>query len=158
MSERIAVYAKSRERAITRASETGILSYFRQILAQIYANFACFPLTYTSDHPISLSPIRGSDLFYDSLPSTAPYSEDYDRYVHHSQHVRPPEPMRHTSASYSPSAETTSRGRPSTSDIAMREYFASRVAQQEQFELENFSLHSQDDVSMSQYQQISHIM
>ncbi len=118
----------------------------------------CILVTLSLDHPISLSPIRGSDLFYDSLPSTAPYHEEYGSYMHNSQHVRAPEPMRHTSASYSPSAETTSRGRPSTSDIAMREYFASRVAQQEQFELENFSLHSQDDVSMSQYQQISHIM
>lgn len=110
------------------------------------------------DHPINLSPIRGSDLFYDSLPPTASLTDDFERYAHHSQHVRAPDAMRNGSASYLSSAESTSRGRPSTSDIAMREYFASRVAQQEQFELENFSLHSQDDVSMAQYQQVSRII
>lgn len=95
-----------------------------------------------ADHPINLSPILGADLFFDSLPSTASVQEDYERFLRHSQRL----PV-HSSA-HSSSSVATPRGRPSTSDIALQEYFASRVSQQEQFELENFSLHSQDDVSL----------
>lgn len=139
MSERIALYAKSRERAITRASEIGntFYLYFLCVTDIINPNI----LLLCSDHPISLSPILGADLFSDSVPSTASYKDDYERYLHYSHHLRPlqPEPPRFN-------ADTPRR--PSTSDIALQEYFASRVSQQELFELENFSLHSQDDVSL----------
>lgn len=101
-----------------------------------------WPYLYT-DHPINLSPIVGADLFFDSLPSTASAQEDYEGYLRHVHRPHPPHSTAHSAAALTP------RGRPSTSDIALQEYFASRVSQQEQFELENFSLHSQDDVSLA---------
>jgi hypothetical protein len=47
---------------------------------------------------------------------------------------------------------TPSPPRPSTSDFVLKEYFASRTVQQELFDLENFSLHSSEDVSAAMHE------
>ena len=83
---------------------------------------------------MTLSPILGSELFRESLTAGTTKSTDYSQYIH-------------THHSDSPKSNKTMPTRPNTADVALREYFASRAAQQEVFDMENFSLHSSDDVS-----------
>jgi hypothetical protein len=45
---------------------------------------------------------------------------------------------------------TNNMSRPSTADLALREYLANREAQQEVFDMENLSLHSSDDATYSE--------
>jgi hypothetical protein len=104
-----------------------------------------------SDTRLTLSPIRGADLFQDSIASAD--LEAYDlqqlyqaRASAASQRLSigtPKTPYELTALK----PMTPSPPRPSTSDFVMKEYFAIRTAQQELFDLENFSLHSAEDVS-----------
>lgn len=101
------------------------------------------------DTKLTLSPIRGADLFQDSFTS-----QDFDEYniqqlIQSRVHSRPPlKSQTLTPNDFSNIRPMTpSPPRPNTADFVLKEYFASRTIQQELFDLENFSLHSSESVS-----------
>lgn len=87
----------------------------------------------------------GADLFSDSISTFKGGDTDYEMYIN----TQLDQLGDHTYI------DSPAPPRPSTTDVALREYFASRITQQEAFDLENFSLHSADEVSALHAAQIS---
>lgn len=102
------------------------------------------PSDLPADTRLTLSPLRGSDLFQDSFTT-----QDFDAFnLRQFTASRTPSRPTETPNDFSSiKPMTPSPPRPDTGDFALKEYFASRMVQQELFDLENFSLNSADDGS-----------
>jgi hypothetical protein len=149
MSGRIAEYTRTRNTAITQASVTGTeIHAFSMDCVVGCVRFHIFSLTHSFDLPadtrLTLSPLRGSDLFQDSFTT-----QDFDAFnLRQFTASRTPSRPTETPNDFSSiKPMTPSPPRPDTGDFALKEYFASRMVQQELFDLENFSLNSADDGS-----------
>jgi hypothetical protein len=101
-----------------------------------------------ADTRLTLSPLRGSDLFQDSFTT-----QDFDAFnlrqftASHTPSRTPSRPSETPNDFSSIKPMTPSPPRPDTGDFVLKEYFASRMVQQELFDLENLSLNSADDGS-----------
>lgn len=151
MSERIAEYSRSRAEAISRAPSAGKNSGFL-VIAVHCVNLNCWQCLPCTETRLVFSPIRGSDLFQDSVASRE--LEEYELQRLYQERKRSAASSRRSGQTpktpYEPTPlkpGTPSPPRPDTADFVLKEYFASSSVQQQLFDLENFSLHSAEDVS-----------
>ena len=90
------------------------------------------------DHNVTLSPIMGSELFMQSFSPPQYGNESPQEYKYYNSNVGKVK---------NSSPKLNAFNRPNSGDVAMREYYASRAAQQEVFDTETFSLNSAEEVS-----------